>query len=51
MECSGRTQRTGAFVTCGQRIDFGQGSLAKHSGNISASTSAVARPLRAITAT
>ncbi len=46
MPCSGRTQRTAPAVP--QRIDFGQGSLAMASGTISAITSAVSRPLRAI---
>ena len=49
MECSGRTQRV---ATPGfQRMLFGQGSLAITSGMISASTAAVSRPSRSITAT
>src|ERR1043166_3720132 len=48
MPCSGRTQRT---AVPGKRMDFGHGNFAKASGRISARTSAVARPLRSITAT
>ena len=48
IECSGRTQRTA--MPGFHRMDLGHGSLAMMSGMISASTAAVSRPARAITA-
>ena len=53
IERSGRTQRSvsGRTEPAPQRIDFGHGKLRKIGGSRSAIRSAVARPLRSITAT